>query len=166
VTLWSAIGAAISTEARAFANVGHAGLTYWAPNINSALGHRHSLSFAFFVHVGTYPAVFRDPRWGRGQETPGEDVLVSSRYAEAYARGMQEGADPRYLKTSICCKHFAGYSLESWCVAPTWRHSTLWISDSACAASACVHAGMVASVTTSMPLVSSHVCRSLTRCDR
>jgi len=47
---------AVSTEARAMYNVGLAGLTYWSPNVN----------------------IFRDPRWGRGQETPGEDPTLSS----------------------------------------------------------------------------------------
>lgn len=91
-TLWHAIGAAISEEGRAFANQGHAGLTFWTPTIN----------------------MFRDPRWGRGQETPGEDPLVSGAYAKNYVIGMQEGNDPRYLKVSSCCKHFAAYSLELW----------------------------------------------------
>jgi beta-glucosidase-like glycosyl hydrolase len=91
-TLFHNIGEVISTEARAFSNVGHTGLTFWAPNIN----------------------MFRDPRWGRGAETPGESSVVSSAYADSFVRGMQEGADPRYLKTSACCKHYAGYSLELW----------------------------------------------------
>jgi beta-glucosidase-like glycosyl hydrolase len=60
------------------------GLTFWAPNIN----------------------IFRDPRWGRGQETPGEDPFWSGEYAAAFVRGMQEGEDGRYLKASACCKHF------------------------------------------------------------
>jgi beta-glucosidase-like glycosyl hydrolase len=86
-SLWRAIGAAISDEVRAFANAGHSGLTLWSPNINLA----------------------RDPRWGRIQECPGENPFLSGAYAEAYVRGMQEGVDPRYLKTSATCKHWAGY---------------------------------------------------------
>ena len=89
-SLWHAIGAAISTEARALNNVGQAGLTFWAPNLN----------------------LFRDPRWGRGQETAGEDPHLSGRYAVAYTRGMQQGADAAHLKVSSCCKHWAAYSLE------------------------------------------------------
>ena len=89
-SLWLAIGAATSTEARALANAGQAGLTFWAPNIN----------------------VFRDPRWGRGQETAGEDPGVNGRYAAAFVRGMQEGNDTSTLKVSACCKHFEAYSLE------------------------------------------------------
>ena len=91
-SLWLATAQAVSDEVRAFNNAGHSGLTLWAPNINIA----------------------RDPRWGRIQETPGEDPFLSGAYAESYMRGMQEGADPRYLKTSACCKHFAAYSLEQW----------------------------------------------------
>ena len=56
----------------------------------------------------------RDPRWGRIQETPGESAFLSGAYAENYMRGMQEGDDTRYLKTSACCKHYAAYSLENW----------------------------------------------------
>lgn len=89
--LMQAIGSAISTEGRVFNNVGHAGNTFWAPNIN----------------------IFRDPRWGRGHETPGEDPFLSSVYATEFVRGMQEGEDERYLKTSACCKHFAAYSVEN-----------------------------------------------------
>lgn len=91
-SLWLATGQAVSEEMRAFANVGHAGLTAWSPNIN----------------------LVRDPRWGRIQETPGEDVMLSGAYAEQFVRGMQEGADPRFIKVSACCKHFVAYSLESW----------------------------------------------------
>lgn len=89
-------------------NVGLAGLTYWSPNVN----------------------VFRDPRWSRGQETPGEDPLVVSRYAVKYVRGLQEmksdddddddyddGDDEREggrLKVSSCCKHYTAYDLDNW----------------------------------------------------
>jgi beta-glucosidase-like glycosyl hydrolase len=90
--LWHTIGSIISTEARAMNNNKQAGLTYWAPNIN----------------------IFRDPRWGRGQETPGEDPFLTSAYVENFVKGMQEGDDPRYLKVSSCCKHYAAYSLEDW----------------------------------------------------
>lgn len=90
VSLFKALGSAISTEARAFANVGNAGLTYWTPNIN----------------------IFRDPRWGRGQETPGEDPTLNAQYAVNFVQGMQEGEDPLHLKTSACLKHYSAYSLE------------------------------------------------------
>lgn len=67
------------------------GLDFWGPNIN----------------------IFRDPRWGRGMETPGEDPYLTGQYAIHYVRGMQEGEDPRYLKTVSTLKHFAAYSVES-----------------------------------------------------
>jgi len=89
-TLFRAIGAAISTEARAMNNAGHAGNTFWTPNVN----------------------IFRDPRWGRGQETQGEDPALNSAYASTFPRGMQEGEDPRYIKASSCLKHYSAYSLE------------------------------------------------------
>jgi hypothetical protein len=48
-----------------------------------------------------------DPRWGRTQETPGEDVYLTSEYAVNLIRGLQEGDDPRYVKVSACAKHYA-----------------------------------------------------------
>ena len=63
------------------------GLTFWTPNIN----------------------IFRDPRWGRGQETYGEDPFLTARNGLAFVRGLQ-GDDPRYLLTAACAKHFAVHS--------------------------------------------------------
>lgn len=63
------------------------GLTIWSPNIN----------------------LFRDPRWGRGQETYGEDPLLASHLAIEFVRGLQ-GDDPRYLKTVSTVEHFAVHS--------------------------------------------------------
>lgn len=60
------------------------GLTYWTPNIN----------------------IFRDPRWGRGQETYGEDPYLTAKMGSAIVRGL-EGNDPYYLKSVACAKHFA-----------------------------------------------------------
>jgi beta-glucosidase len=85
----------ISTEARAKYNdaVQHdshrryQGLTFWSPNIN----------------------IFRDPRWGRGQETFGEDPYLTSEMALAFIHGMQ-GNDPKYFKTIATSKHFAVHS--------------------------------------------------------
>jgi beta-glucosidase len=85
----------ISTEARAKYNLAvkldrrlqYMGLTFWSPNIN----------------------LFRDPRWGRGQETYGEDPYLTSRMGVAFIKGLQ-GDHPRYLKTSACAKHFAVHS--------------------------------------------------------
>ncbi|MBI1342224.1 MAG: glycosyl hydrolase [Terrimonas sp.] len=63
------------------------GLTYWTPNIN----------------------IFRDPRWGRGQETYGEDPYLTAMMAKSFVHGLQ-GDDPRYLKAAACAKHFAVHS--------------------------------------------------------
>ncbi|XP_064965802.1 beta-D-xylosidase 4-like [Musa acuminata AAA Group] len=91
-TLFQAIGKVVSTEARAMHNVGLAGLTYWSPNVN----------------------IFRDPRWGRGQETPGEDPLLASKYATGYVRGLQEADEPEKLKVAACCKHYTAYDVDNW----------------------------------------------------
>jgi len=63
------------------------GLTFWTPNIN----------------------IFRDPRWGRGQETYGEDPFLTARLGVAFIRGLQ-GDDPKYVKAMACAKHFAVHS--------------------------------------------------------
>ncbi|CAO2141518.1 unnamed protein product [Urochloa humidicola] len=95
--LWFRIGQAIGREARAMYNLGQAdGLTIWSPNVN----------------------IFRDPRWGRGQETPGEDPTTASKYAVAFVRGIQgssaTGAGSAPLQASACCKHATAYDLENW----------------------------------------------------
>src|SRR5215472_2143908 len=85
----------ISTEARAKHHEAlrqgdhsrYHGLTFWSPNIN----------------------IFRDPRWGRGQETYGEDPFLTSRMAVAFIQGMQ-GDDPHYFKTIATAKHYAVHS--------------------------------------------------------
>ncbi len=64
-----------------------AGLTFWTPNIN----------------------IFRDPRWGRGQETYGEDPLLTSEIGIAFVKGIQ-GDHPRYMTAMACVKHFAVHS--------------------------------------------------------
>lgn len=90
------IGTAISDEARAINNdllsrngryIQYMGLSFWSPNVN----------------------IFRDPRWGRGQETYGEDPFLSGSLGAEFIKGMQ-GADPKYLKTASCAKHFAVHS--------------------------------------------------------
>lgn len=63
------------------------GLTFWSPNVN----------------------IFRDPRWGRGQETYGEDPYLTGRLGAAFVRGLQ-GEDPEHLKAAACAKHFAVHS--------------------------------------------------------
>jgi len=86
----------IATEGRAIYNGVHGsaqqglmykGLTYWTPNIN----------------------IFRDPRWGRGQETYGEDPFLTGQIGTAFVTGLQ-GDDPKYMKASACAKHFAVHS--------------------------------------------------------
>lgn len=85
----------VSTEGRAkfnaFSKKGdrdiYKGITFWAPNIN----------------------IFRDPRWGRGHETFGEDPYLTSRLGIAYIKGLQ-GEDREHLKTTACAKHFAVHS--------------------------------------------------------
>jgi beta-glucosidase len=89
------VATAISDEARAkhheFVRRGkrniYQGLTFWTPNIN----------------------LFRDPRWGRGMETYGEDPYLTGRMAVAFIKGMQ-GDDPKYLKTVATAKHYAVHS--------------------------------------------------------
>ena len=88
------IASVISTEARAKYNgqVAHEdrdiykGLTMWSPNIN----------------------IFRDPRWGRGHETYGEDPYLTTRLGVRFIRGLQ--GEGKYLKTAACAKHFAVHS--------------------------------------------------------
>ena len=80
-----------------------AGLTFWSPNVN----------------------IFRDPRWGRGMETWGEDPYLTSRLGVAFVRGLQ-GDDPVYLKAAACAKHYAVHSgperlRHSFDVAPSRR---------------------------------------------
>jgi len=89
------ISSAISDEARAIFNVSqiagnynrYSGLTFWTPNIN----------------------IFRDPRWGRGQETYGEDPYLTSLIGVAFVNGLQ-GNNPEFLKTAATAKHFAVHS--------------------------------------------------------
>ena len=89
------VATAVSDEARAkhheFERRGlrarYQGLTFWSPNIN----------------------IFRDPRWGRGQETYGEDPYLTSRMGVAFVTGLQ-GDNPRYLKVVATAKHFAVHS--------------------------------------------------------
>lgn len=63
------------------------GLTFWSPNVN----------------------IFRDPRWGRGQETWGEDPFLTGELATEFVKGLQ-GDDPKYLKAAACAKHYAVHS--------------------------------------------------------
>ena len=92
--IW-AIGNAVSDEGRAKFDIArsvgnysrYSGLTFWAPNIN----------------------IFRDPRWGRGMETYGEDPYLTGTMGTSYVKGIQ-GSDSFYLKAAACAKHFAVHS--------------------------------------------------------
>lgn len=107
-SLWNMVGDIIGSEALRQRNAGGRivpGLTYFTPNIN----------------------LFRDPRWGRGQETPGEDPFLTSHYAAVMVMALQfggqfyedlRGADDYEATTNkpriaATCKHFAAYSLET-----------------------------------------------------
>lgn len=89
------MASAISDEARAMYNASvekgyhlkYAGLTFWTPNVN----------------------IFRDPRWGRGQETYGEDPFLTATTGVSFVKGLQ-GNHPDYLKVAACAKHFAVHS--------------------------------------------------------
>lgn len=93
--LMETIGDAVATEGRGKYNLQRAwedrdiykGLTFWAPNIN----------------------IFRDPRWGRGHETLGEDPFLTGLLGKRFVEGIQ-GHDPKYLKAAACAKHFAVHS--------------------------------------------------------
>ena len=62
-----------------------------------------------------FPPAFKDPRWGRGQETPGEDPFHLQNYVYHLIVGLQGGVDPKpYLKVAADCKHYAAYDLDNW----------------------------------------------------
>ncbi len=94
-SLINKVATAISDEARAKYNAAvknnnrsqYLGLTFWSPNIN----------------------IFRDPRWGRGHETFGEDPFLTGSIGTVFVKGMQ-GSNPTYYKTVACAKHFAVHS--------------------------------------------------------
>jgi beta-glucosidase len=90
------VGSAIGDEGRAKYHAAlrrngytdqYQGLTFWSPNVN----------------------IFRDPRWGRGQETWGEDPFLTGEMASAFVKGLQ-GDHPKYLKAAACAKHYAVHS--------------------------------------------------------
>ena len=88
------VGDVISTEGRAkynaYSSEGdrdiYKGLTFWSPNVN----------------------IFRDPRWGRGHETYGEDPYLTSRMGVSFIKGVQ--GEGKYLKAAACAKHLAAHS--------------------------------------------------------
>ncbi|RWW44374.1 hypothetical protein BHE74_00049864 [Ensete ventricosum] len=84
--LWYRIGQVVHAPNASVCDVGDYGLTFWSPNVN----------------------IFRDPRWGRGQETPGEDPVTASKYAVAFVRGLQ-GDSPtgeRYIASDCAAVDF------------------------------------------------------------
>lgn len=91
---------AVSDEARAKNNIArknnrckqYEGLSFWTPNIN----------------------IFRDPRWGRGQETYGEDPYLTTRMGLAVVRGLQGPEDTKYRKLYACAKHYGVHSGPEW----------------------------------------------------
>ncbi|KAI1812563.1 beta-xylosidase [Poronia punctata] len=87
----------IGVEARAFGNNDHSGIDYWTPDINP----------------------FRDPRWGRGAETPGEDITRIKGYTEHFLRRLEGSESQR--RVIATCKHYAGYDMEAW--GGVTRHS-------------------------------------------
>ncbi|KEZ41623.1 putative exo-1,4-beta-xylosidase xlnD [Scedosporium apiospermum] len=84
------VGNVIGIEGRAFGNEGWSGIDYWTPNVNP----------------------YKDPRWGRGSETPGEDVLRIKRYAKFMIRGLEGPEEQRRIVAT--CKHFAANDFEDW----------------------------------------------------
>ena len=90
-TLWRLVGAAVGTESRALHNEGLQGSVVWAPNVNN----------------------FRDPRWGRGIETGGEDPLVNGELAAAFIDALQGGGASPYLLTPAQAKHAVAYDCEA-----------------------------------------------------
>jgi beta-D-xylosidase 4 len=84
------IAVIIGVESRAFGNNNRSGVDYWTPDVNP----------------------YRDPRWGRGSETPGEDILRIKGYTKHLLRGLEgTGKQRRIIAT---CKHYAGYDMEAW----------------------------------------------------
>lgn len=77
------------------------GLTFWTPNVN----------------------IFRDPRWGRGQETYGEDPCLASRMGVAVVKGLQGPSDTKYIKTIAGAKHYAVHS------GPEWNRHSFNVAD-------------------------------------
>jgi beta-glucosidase-like glycosyl hydrolase len=104
-TLFNLIGNTISTEARAMNNANRAGLTFWAPNINIFRDPVQIFNvFSSYANMKLFCLRHaHSQRWGRGQETPGEDPFLTSEYAAQFVPGMQDGEDMGHLKVSSWC---------------------------------------------------------------
>lgn len=128
------IGDAVSTEGRAKFNLfqkqedhgTYKGLTFWAPNVN----------------------IFRDPRWGRGHETFGEDPYLTGRMGVSYIKGIQ-GEDQEHLKAAACAKHYVAHSGPEGCrqgfdskVSPKDFYETYLPAFRDCVQEGCVEAVM------------------------
>ena len=85
--VWNTTDHNVMGVTRPNGNIWHQGLSFWCPNVN----------------------IFRDPRWGRGQETPGEDPYLNAVMGTQTVKGMQ-GNDKKYFKLHSCAKHFAVHS--------------------------------------------------------
>jgi beta-glucosidase len=94
----------IHAEADAIATEGRAKHNDYVAHHDGNSGERFALNF-YSPNIN----IFRDPRWGRGQETYGEDPFLTAQLAVAFIRGLQ-GDDPRYLKVMACAKHYAVHS--------------------------------------------------------
>ena len=118
------VGRVIGKEARAFGNYGFSGFDFWTPNINP----------------------FRDPRWGRGQETPGEDVFHVQSYIKNLIPGLQ-GDNLEQKQIIATCKHYAAYDLETGRYGNNYNPSQQDLADYFLAPfKTCVRDGKVGSV--------------------
>ena len=96
----AALGATVAQNARVLFN-------------RRTSNHSHSYTCpGSIVTWGPTINIDRDPRWGRNFEVPSEDPYLSGAYAAAFARGAQQGEDPRFLKTIVTVKHWAAYSVD------------------------------------------------------
>ena len=108
--LLEAVAGAIATEARAKYNAQSAkgdrgiykGLTFWSPNVN----------------------IFRDPRWGRGHETYGEDPYLTGRLGVAYVKGLQGSGET--MKAAACAMNLTRWSRQKICTRPICPRSRPW----------------------------------------
>ena len=112
-SLWLAVGAADGREGRALHNQPPAG-----SNVSGAMSG-NGLEAAAIAFWAPDMNLFRDPRWGRGQEVPGEDPVLTSEYVKHFSQGLMYGdtnhvdVDPDHIQILSTCKHFLGYDIET-----------------------------------------------------